>query len=250
VYICGNLTQKKMDLTIENASKGYNSLMMAKVTGKNHQHIMRDIRDEIDSLGEVIGLSIFGHTSYLDNQNRPQPMFLMEKKGWLQMGARYDAKIRYAIIDYVDKLESITPNTFSDALYLAAEQQKTIEALQSVTVDQKLIIEHRDTTIAQNKSRVAFANAVAGTKNTILIRQFAKMLSDNGFEIGQNRLFEWFRRNKYLMWNNEPYQQYVKQGLFLVDPRVVGDADRLITVKTTRLTGKGQTYFAEKIINK
>lgn len=240
-----------MDLTIENASVGYNSLMMAKVTGKVHKNIIRDIREEILNLGAEIGKLIFEPISYLDEQNRQQPMFAMEKKGWLQMGARYDAKTRYAIIDYVDQLENtlVTPKSFSDALYLAAEQQKTIEALQDVTLNQKRVIERRDNTIAENESKVVFAETVSGSDNLILIRQFAKLLTTNGFEIGQNRLFEWFRDNKYLMRDNEPYQNYVAMGLFEVDERTVGDSDRTITVRTTKITGKGQTYFTEKILS-
>lgn len=228
----------------------YTSLKLAEITGKQHVHVMRDIRTEIESIGEEIALSIFGWSSYTDGRDRNQPMYTMNKKGWLQMGARYDAKTRFAIIDYMEKLENklLTPKSFSEALFLAAEQQKTIEALKETTDKQNKLIQAKDEIIESNKPKVLFAETVSGSSNLILIRELAKLLSKNGFEIGQNRLFAWMRDNGYLMKNNEPYQNYVAQGLFEVTERIVGDLDNIVTVRTTRVTGKGQTYFTNKII--
>ena len=100
-----------------------------------------------------------------------------------------------------------------------------------------------------NNPKVVFADSVIGSTNSILIRQFAKDLCDESFEIGQNRLFEWFRENKYLNDNNEPYQEYVSQGYFEVITRAIGSGTDTFTSKTTKLTGKGQVYFAKKIKN-
>ena len=94
---------------------------------------------------------------------------------------------------------------------------------------------------------VTFANSVKGSNNSILIRQFAKDLCDDEFKIGQNRLFEWFRNNRYINQNNEPYQNYVDQGLFEVITRSIGSGHETFTSKTTKITGKGQVYFTKKI---
>ena len=104
--------------------------------------------------------------------------------------------------------------------------------------------------IEQDKPKVVFADSVIGSSNSILVRQFAKDLCDDSFEIGQNRLFEWFRENKYLNENNEPYQNYVAQGLFEVVTRAIGSGTETFTTKTTKVTGKGQIYFAEKLKGK
>jgi anti-repressor protein len=101
--------------------------------------------------------------------------------------------------------------------------------------------------IQQDKPKVVFAESVIGSSNSILVRQFAKDLCDNNFEIGQNRLFEWFRENKYLNDQNEPFQCFVSQGLFEVITRAIGSGTETFTTKTTKITGKGSVYFANKI---
>lgn len=111
----------------------------------------------------------------------------------------------------------------------------------------RLLLQEAKEKIEQDKPKVVFADSVIGSSNSILIRQFAKDLCDENFEIGQNRLFEWFRENKYLNDNNEPYQEYVSQGYFEVITRAIGSGTDTFTSKTTKLTGKGQVYFAKKI---
>lgn len=103
--------------------------------------------------------------------------------------------------------------------------------------------------IEEDKPKVVFAESVIGSSNSILVRQFAKDLCDGGFEIGQNRLFEWFRDNKYLNKDNEPYQNHVASGLFEVITRTIGSGSETFTTRTTKITGKGQVYFANKIKN-
>jgi anti-repressor protein len=113
-----------------------------------------------------------------------------------------------------------------------------------------LLLEATDK-IEQDKSKVVFAESVIGSSNSILVRQFAKDLCDSGFEIGQNRVFEWLREKKYLNKDNEPYQNHVASGLFEVVTRTIGSGLETFTTKTTKITGKGQIYFADKIkVNK
>lgn len=102
-------------------------------------------------------------------------------------------------------------------------------------------------TIETNKPKVVFANSVMGSSNSILVRQFAKDLCDGDFKIGQNKLFKWFRDNGYLNRNNEPYQNYIDQGLFEVVTRSIGTGSETFTSKTTKITGKGAVYFTKKI---
>ncbi len=132
------------------------------------------------------------------------------------------------------------PQSLPEALRLAANlaEQKEKAVYQ---------LNQAKKTIETNRSKVVFAESVTGSNNSILIRQFAKDLCDDSFKIGQNRLFEWFRKNKYLNRNNEPYQNFIEQGLFEVITRSIGSGEETFTSKTTKITGKGAVYFAQKI---
>ncbi len=132
------------------------------------------------------------------------------------------------------------PQTFSEALRLLADTKEREEQA-------KLELTSAKETIEENKPKVVFADSVTGSSNSILIRKFAKDLCDDGFDIGQNRLFQWFRTNGYLNNANEPYQNYLSQGLFEVITRSIGGGEETFTTKTTKVTGKGQVYFAKKI---
>ena len=101
-----------------------------------------------------------------------------------------------------------------------------------------------------NKPKVIFADAVDASKDSMLIGNFAKILKQNGVDIGQNRLFEWFRKNGFLMdftygeRKNMPTQKSMEQGLFEVKKTVVNNPDGSTRIThTTKITGKGQIYF-------
>ena len=141
------------------------------------------------------------------------------------------------------KLKQIIPRTHLEVL-----QSEMALFLEKEKIKNDLIIAHKK--IEQDKHKVVFAESVTGSSNSILVRQFAKDLCDEGFEIGQNRLFEWFRENKYLNTENEPYQQYVAMGLFEVITRTIGSGSETFTTKTTKITGAGAVYFARKIKSK
>lgn len=103
------------------------------------------------------------------------------------------------------------------------------------------------------KPKEIFADAVATSKQSILIGQLAKLICQNGHEIGQQRLFRWMRENGYLMKHgsnyNMPMQRYVEQGLFEIKESAVTNPDGSVRVtKTTVVTGKGQVYFINKFL--
>lgn len=105
-----------------------------------------------------------------------------------------------------------------------------------------------------NAPKVVFADAVASAKTDILIGDLAKILRGNGVDTGQRRLFEWLRENGYLIrqrgssWNM-PTQRAMDMGLFRVKESFVTHADGHTTVnRTTKVTGRGQTYFVHKFL--
>lgn len=100
-----------------------------------------------------------------------------------------------------------------------------------------------------DKPKVLFADAVATSKTSILIGELAKLISQNGISIGQNRLFAWMRDNGYLIRRkgsdyNMPTQRSMELCLFEIKETVVAHADgHTSTNKTPKVTGKGQQYF-------
>lgn len=102
--------------------------------------------------------------------------------------------------------------------------------------------------VEKDKPKVIFAGAVETAKTSILVGDLAKILKQNGIEIGQKRLFAYLRENGYLMKDgssqNMPTQRSMERGLFEIKESVVCHADGHTTVnKTPKVTGKGQVYF-------
>lgn len=108
--------------------------------------------------------------------------------------------------------------------------------------------------IEKQKPKVLFANSVETSKTSILIGELAKILKQNGHDIGQNRLFEWLRNKGYLISRkgtdyNMPTQKAMDLGLFQIKETSITHSDGHISVnKTTKVTGKGQIYFMNKFI--
>ena len=115
-------------------------------------------------------------------------------------------------------------------------------------------IDERNKQIEEMTPKALFADAVSSSKSSILIGQLAKLITQNGYKIGQNKLFSWLRENGYLSkrkgmdWNM-PTQRYVEQGLFEIkeSTHIDGNGNN-VTVKTPKVTGKGQIYFVNKFL--
>lgn len=106
----------------------------------------------------------------------------------------------------------------------------------------------------QMKPKALFADAVSVSKTTILVSELAKILRQNGVNIGANRLFAWMRENGYLIsrkgtdWNM-PTQRSMELGLFNIKETTITHSDGHTTIsKTTKVTGKGQQYFINKFL--
>lgn len=107
--------------------------------------------------------------------------------------------------------------------------------------------------IERDKPKVLFANSCEVAENSILIGEFAKRLKQNGFDIGQNKLFEWLRQHDYLCKSGErknlPTQYAMELGLFEIKTRVLSNPNGSVrTTSTTKITGRGQIYFTNKFL--
>ncbi|WP_261805793.1 phage antirepressor [Lapidilactobacillus luobeiensis] len=131
------------------------------------------------------------------------------------------------------------PNSLADLLLQAGEQLK-----------------QRDLQITEMKPKALFADAVAVSHTTILVGELAKILHQNGINIGQNRLFDWLRGNGYLISRrgtdfNMPTQRSMELGLFKIKETSIQHSDGHSTIsKTTKVTGKGQQYFVNKFLGR
>lgn len=108
--------------------------------------------------------------------------------------------------------------------------------------------------IEADRPKVLFADAVTASKTDILIGELAKIIRQNGYEIGEKRLFKWLREHGYLINRkgtdyNAPTQRSVDMGLFRVKETAITHSDGHTTIsKTTKVTGKGQSYFINKFL--
>lgn len=108
--------------------------------------------------------------------------------------------------------------------------------------------------IEQDKPKVLFANAVETADTSILVGDLAKIIKQNGVDIGQKRLFNWLRENGYLIKSgnskNMPTQKSMDMKLFEIKERTISNPDGSVRItKTTKVTGKGQRYFISKFLS-
>jgi len=139
--------------------------------------------------------------------------------------------------------------TLSDEELLA----KALLVAQNKIAERDALIQKQREQIEADKPKTIFADAVATSKTSILIGELAKLICQNGHQIGQKRLFQWMRDKGYLMKSgasyNQPMQRYVEQGLFEIKERAIQNPDGSCRLtRTTLVTGKGQIFFINKFL--
>ena len=237
---------------------------------KRHDHVLRDIESLIQGVlknGETPnneGVPKIGETpkkvdihkmfclsSYKNEQNgQTYPEYLMNRDGFslLVMGFT-GAKALAWKLKYIEAFNAMEKKIAEPKALTPAEQMA-----QGLLAAQKLLAE-KDKRIEEMRPKEIFADAVSVSKTDILIGDLAKLIKQNGHDIGQKRLFAWLREKGYLIkrkgldWNM-PTQRAMEMKLFRVKETVVTHADGHTTVnKTPKVTGKGQVYFVNKFLN-
>lgn len=137
--------------------------------------------------------------------------------------------------------------------YQSVPQGKELLAL--AVLEAQKTIEEQNHKIKEMQPKAIFADAVSASETSILVGDLAKLICQNGYQIGQKRLFEWLRQNGYLMKcgssRNMPTQRYLEQGLFEVKESNVQNPDGSIRItRTTKITGRGQLYFVNKFLGR
>lgn len=145
----------------------------------------------------------------------------------------------------IEKEEDTEESIMARALLIA---QDTIQR-------SKEKIRQLSSTVERQAPKVMFADAVATSHRSCLIAELAKILMQNGIQIGQNRLFEYLRKNNYLgskgEYYNQPTQHAMELGLFEIKKTSITKPDGTVLVNTTpKVTGKGQIYFVNQLLKK
>lgn len=221
------------------------SLQIAEVTGMRHADVMRSIRNMEEAWTKTTQRN-FALSEYKDSTGRSLPMYQLNKTECLYVATKFNDEARAKLVIRWEELERERmaggfqiPQNFSEALRLAAEQAERVEAQQKQ--------------IEAMKPKALFADAVATSGRSCLVAELAKILQQNGVNIGQNRLFDWLRKNGYLCskgeYYNQPTQRAMEMGLFEVKKTAINKSDGSVLVScTTKVTGKGQVYFINKFL--
>lgn len=213
------------------------SLEIAELTGKQHTHIMRDIRK---LLSQGVTASNFGLSEYRDSTGRKLPCFELTKKGCLILGSGYDPVLREKIIDRWEQLElekrkPQTPQTYLEALkaLVSSEEEKQRLALEKKQLEEKN---------AKLQPKADFADAAFATDDKVDIGMSAKILK-LGF--GRNTLFDKLRKAGVFFANrNEPKQRFIDAGYFEMKEKFIERNNHPGFVVTKVLvTQKGLAYL-------
>jgi len=173
------------------------------------------------------------------------------------IGSKLDSAKRFKHWVTAEVLPSIRKN----GGYIAGQENlsddellaKALMVAQNKIAERDRIIAEKQEHIEKMRPKEIFADAVSSSHTSILIGDLAKLICQNGYQIGQKRLFEWMRNNGYLVKfgasKNMPMQRYIEQGLFEVKESNVQNPDGSVRItRTTKVTGKGQVYFVNKFI--
>lgn len=216
---------------------------ISEMTGKLHKNIMQSIRNMEDAWEKVNGRK-FQLVEYTDAKGEKRPEYQLSKKECLYIATKFNDEARAILINRWEELETQSkfqiPQSMSEALMLAAKQAEQLENQQKQLEEQK--------------PKVLFAESVSQAYNSMLIRELAIILAQNGAEIGEKRLFDYLRSNGYLVRRdgkdrNTPTQRSIEMGLFTVAERTFNNSQGSFIAKTTYVTGKGQQYFVNKFLS-
>lgn len=232
-------------LSMQNGEPVVSSRQIAESFEKRHDHVMRDIEDIMRGLPKNGDTPMFYKTEYVHEQNgQSYPMYLMNRDGFTLLAMGFNGK---AALEW--KLKYIAAFNEMEKKLAEKPQLTRSQLLATALIAAHEELEEKDKQIETMKPKVLFADAVSASKKSILVGELAKLLSQNGINIGQNRLFDWMRKNSYLIKDpkrsdyNLPTQRSMEMGLFEIKETTIQHSDHVSINRTPKVTGKGQVYF-------
>lgn len=260
------------------------SLQIAEATGKQHSNVMRDIRNLIDNLSAQFKSEsgdyssyVIKESSYKDANGNDRACFELNKKACFLLESGYNVLLRAKIIDRWEELETekrmqdLPSYQIEDPIERAKRWINEAQVTKQLALENKQLteenehktkrieqqaetIEQQAEQIKEEAPKVLFAKAVETSQRSCLVAELAKILQQNGVQIGQNRLFKWLRAKGYLgktgPYYNQPTQRSMEKGLFEIKQQTINKPDgSIIVTTTTKVTGRGQIYFVNKFLN-
>lgn len=225
------------------------SLVIADGTGNEHRAVLQLVKNNIKDFEEFgrVAFEMQPFKTAGGVQERKVALLNREQATLIMTYMRNNDVVR----DFKKRLV----RAFSEMeKRLSAPALSGPELVARALIEAQNMLEEKDHQIKELAPKALFADAVAASSGSMLIREFAKELCQNGYETGEKRLYEWFRNNGYLISSktsdrNRPTQYAIERGWFEVTEHVVQAAGRDPFVSpVTRITGKGRQYFMKKLL--
>jgi len=237
---------------------------VADMIGKPHDQLMRSIRGYIKVLDDSAKLQtqdFFIEATYTNTQNKEQPCYLLTRKGCDMVANKMTGEkgilftatyvTKFEEMENQIKLKAMDSYMIDDPIARAEkwiEEEKERQCLKAINQEQQDII-------GQLQPKAAFADAVSASSDTILLRELAKLIKQNGFAVGEQRLKEKLRNYGYLIKNelapdyNLPTQRSMELELFKIkETTITSSSGSTRVTKTVRVTQKGVQYIINKFL--
>lgn len=230
-------------LSMQSGEPVASSRQIAENFEKNHNHVLRDIdslKKDVSNFGQM-----FFESTEPDSYGREQRAYLMNRDGFTLLAMGFTGK---AALEW--KLKYIAAFNEMEKKLSEQPQLTRSQLLATALIAAHEELEEKDKQIAKLTPKGIFADAVSASSQSILVGEMAKLLSQNGIQMGQNRLFAWLRENGYLIKDrkrtdyNMPTQKSMELRLFEIKETSIAHSDGHTSInKTPKITGAGQVYF-------
>ena len=234
---------REIVLSMQSGEPVASSRQIAENFEKRHDHVIRDIdaiKKDVPNFGEM-----FFETTAPDSYGREQRAYLMNRDGFTLLAMGFTGK---AALEW--KLKYIAAFNEMEKKLTEQPQLTRSQLLATALIAAHEELEEKDKRIAELTPKGVFADAVSASGQSVLVGEMAKLLSQNGIQMGQNRLFSWMRENGYLIKDrkrtdyNMPTQKSMELRLFEIKETSIAHSDGHTSInKTPKVTGIGQVYF-------
>ena len=230
-------------LSMRNGKPVVSSRQIAENFDKNHRDVLR----AVDNLKEDVRnfAQMFFETTAPDSYGREQRAYLMNRDGFTLLAMGFTGK---TALEW--KLKYIAAFNEMEKKLTEQPQLTRSQLLATALIAAHEELEEKDKRIAELTPKGVFADAVSASNQSILVGEMAKLLSQNGIQMGQNRLFQWMRENGCLIKDkkrtdyNMPTQKSMELHLFEIKETSIAHSDGHTSInKTPKVTGIGQVYF-------
>ncbi|MGB3160919.1 MAG: phage regulatory protein/antirepressor Ant [Carnobacterium sp.] len=230
------------------------SLQVAEGFDKQHKHVIEAIENKIQSAENSAHYKLmFFEGFYKDSRGRNQKMYYMNRDGFSFIAFGFTGKkaddFKFSYIDAFNHMEKELIELAKDSYMIDDPVRRAEKWIQERKQVQALELENQALA-----PKALFADSVSASDTSILVNDLAKLLKQNGIEIGGTRLFGWLRDNGFLIRRkgtdyNMPTQRSMEMKLFQIKETTINhNSGRISISKTPKVTGKGQLYFINKFI--